>query len=381
MLNRIKGSIASGLGIPEGDVQCDDAVLVIASHELKLRDVFFEQDKVEQDILNYIDSFSVVNNNDGVLFIANGSGEEYCFYCVDNSHTNTALMEGIYTIPGDGAAIYTVFSGKFSPISTPDMSSSPYLIFGLLLIEPGMLNGGLPDWSDIYEAIGPFVCVNTSNHHCDDLIEFGFFKRSTVATSSSYIHSFKDSGLLSNSAIARKINDEIPEAARKAYKYALKTKANPDVTYINNHRVFEVLYAWGLKNYIASLSLDAIYSTLQKSKSISSEAEMMKQVVSLSRITFPSSLTPQVILDLFDGASVNDITESGPIKQWLNGQNHRPDLNLLSDILYLIRNALVHSKIDSSRNYLMGPYTAVQNSSLSVLIEAQKEVVDAVVYN
>ncbi|WP_409012225.1 hypothetical protein [Aeromonas salmonicida] len=380
MLNRIKRSIASGILIPEGDVQCDDAVLVIAGHELKLRDVFFEQNKAEQEILDYINSFSVTQNQDGVLFIADGSGEEYCLYCVDNCHSNSLLMEGIYNIPGDGGVIYTVFSGKFSRISTPDMSSSPYLIFGLLLIEPGMLNGGVPDWSDIYEAIGPFVCVNTSNHHCDALIEFGFFKRSAVATSSSYIHSFKDGGLLSNSVIARKINEEIPEAARKAYKYALKTKANPDVTFINNHRVFEVLYAWGLKNYIASLSLDAIYSTLQKSKSISSEAEMMKQVVSLSNITFPSSLRPQVVIDLFDGASVNDITESGPIKQWLNGQNSRPDLILLADILYLIRNALVHSKIDSSRNYLMGPYTAVQNASLSILIEAQKEVIDAVVY-
>ncbi|WP_421346691.1 hypothetical protein [Aeromonas veronii] len=373
------------------NISFQDEAFIYAT-PLDLDGVFF--DGISQvDIEAYINDFTINVISDGHFSIkANSSHEYYEFYKVKN--LNKQLSHGMYTISGNGAMDdCIVFTGEFdSGLAQLDLTDTPEFIFSILLFNPPS-NYTMPasvSWDTVFSAVGSFVFVKSNAFDIRTLYPYGFFFDSG-AYSVSYEKEFKYNEIEINTAVVKSINNSIPatvlEPALKAYSNVLLTNAAIELDFVNLHRVFEILYAWALKKYIASISEVLIYDRINKngknggSPLLTSERSMTCYIVEHSGVSSLSNFTSQDMLDLFGVATPVDFNAKGSVKSWVvNNANVAMNAEFVGEVLYFVRCALVHSKVRASEMYLMGPFSAVQTTALKKLVRIQRDILERLLY-
>ncbi|MGR1185986.1 hypothetical protein ACUVJH_20965 [Aeromonas veronii] len=388
MLNEIKNSLADGFSLPVTEVEFENNEFYIKNSDMSLdvKNCFYPQ-KTDVEILNEIQSYRVVASTDISVSVENNtSGEKFSIFKIDNK--NVDLQHGIYIIPcGGGTAVnYHIFTGSLVGAGPLDLSMMPCILFGLLLISPGafVARATAKTWYDVYNAIGPFVVCNNEEPNLIRIARYGFFK-TVSSTQLPYKNNYYDNDVYNNSAVAKVIKTDISAKVYNAYEYALRVRASTDLVYLSYHRVFEVLFAWGLKKYISNhINEEYIYETIKTHKNLTNESEMTRYLVVLSKKRLPTTISPNDLLVLFNVTKVDDITKHHLVAKWTAGRTPltvEEEHDVLAEILYQVRCGLVHSKISTKSIYIMGPYSRAQEQVLCALIDIQKEIIESLIYS
>ena len=216
------------------------------------------------------------------------------------------------------------------------------------------------------------MCIDEPSCVFGYLSRFGFFK---IDSQPAYSFTWENN----IDALMNKRMSDIPLEAEQAYIAALSYSKTADVAFLKLYRVFEILFAVGLKNYIRNLSNRDIIKEIKNIKNNLSEKIMLEKVFLTHTVSSFSYFTKALFYDLYPSLSIPD--QYSNIKKWLNTADANdlfPD-SLRFEVIYFIRCSLVHSKL-GDEECLLEPFEQNQYVALKSLVEDMQGMIRSILY-
>ncbi len=259
-----------------------------------------------------------------------------------------------------------LFLGNFGAnTETIDLSECPELLLGIASLPPLKEEADSRNWTSIIEQWGPLVITYADLPEAS-LAEVGCFCSRESITPLSF-----DPPSQMSPFIRR---PQISTESVQAYVLALEATDGPDVTFHRFYRIFELEFAVSLKAEIAATPVREIYKKLKDLK--------ITELKALDT-TVMNSLVPFTDFSLSDFDSLfgpGHLPPSGGSYQilinWLKNKTpNNPPNECRAQLLYYVRNALVHSKIADGDTFLLGPYEGARAIGLINLVRDMKRLI------
>lgn len=361
----IKEKIASIVGIRTDQIECDGAVFTdaAASFSLDVLSVFFpdagSEEKAIEEFNAYCCKYTYDANHD--CFISTEDVNDRIFF-KQLSVRNQSLDVGIHDLQVSNYTkqpYISIAGGRTeSEIDLSRYKEILYVMPKLQLIEG--YEGSL-GWTELLNCFGTFVVYfDDRDRICDGLVEYGLFP-----------HRTKNFSLAWESSPDFKLNFpkiDVPTEAIRAYSAALEISDNPEIAFFLIYRAFEVLFAPSIKEKVSTADVREVIRFISNKKT-TTELELLKLVIENSSYSF-SEFTIGDLVCLVDK------------KHWkgdnysviLGETNGKPPTDLIPNsiiapAIYIVRCAIVHSKLDSESAALLPPYTLPEINALTHLVE------------
>lgn len=362
LIEDIKSVIASIVGISTDQIDCDGTLFTTAaSYSLDIKSVFFPAEKSDAKAIEKFEAYCrkyKYDANHNFFFGVRNKKDRIFFKQLRVK--NKSIDVGIHELEvGDCTKqpyIYIAGGRTESEIDLSKYKEILYVMTKLQLIEG--YEGSL-EWTELLNCFGSFVVYfDDSEYICDGLVEYGLFPYRTNNFSLAW-ESSPDFKLL-----IPKTN--VPSEAIRAYSGALEIADNPEIAFFLFYRAFEVLFAPFLKEKISTSDVREILHFF--SKDTKNELNLLKLVVGKSGYSF-RSFTKGDLENLVDRdywknsyADINSKTTQ------LLPHDIVPD-DVRAHAIYIVRCAIVHSKLDSESATLLPPYTQPEINALTHLVE------------
>ena len=153
-----------------------------------------------------------------------------------------------------------------------------------------------------------------------------------------------------------------PPESVLAYNYALRGCDGPDTTFLRLYRVLETQFAVTFKHQFAGATPYEVLDLIARLRKQFSELIMLRQTIARASLA-PTRFTRQDFNQLFPAPPplADQYTE---LKNWLSTSSAQPLGNARADLIYYVRNALVHSKLGTQGPALIGPWTGPTRAAL-----------------
>lgn len=371
LFDELKNNIAAAYNIKPSDIDESDTNLSVGSYCLEFNDVFIKQETL-QIVKNFLSSYTRLQSDDEIIRFKHDR-EDRITSIVKLHSINTNLESGFYeTIDSQNKNIL-IFTGK---INTDNIDLTNYR--EVLLAITALLEGKTIDnlyWDNILKTIGPFAIFPYDIQEEKDALYFIFLAQCGLFKTKSKTFSFQF-----NKSIPGKINSKCnySNEAVLAYIIALQDSPTADTAFLRLYRVLEVLFAEHYKKQIINADIRETLFLIKKYISIS-ELDTLKEIIIDSSFSF-TVFTPQDFKHLFKNHNPESQTYR-KITKWLNNDldtKHKKELFVL--IIYYIRCALVHAKIEKEP-FLLGPFSPNQEEALSHLVEDIKMLVEVLLFD
>jgi hypothetical protein len=367
LLNCFKQNIASICDVPINSIQLDNDKIFVGSHELPFMGVFFNQGSSVIQSIDYFGDFKKDSSTTGKILIKNRNNQD--LYVRELNVLNQDIDSGVYEIRGlDGSRI-VVFTGSISGTSAnPDLTLFPEVLIAIAVLGKTRCADSV-NWGNILESLGPFVISSTDPPPLLSLGECGLSLRRQQTFSFTWSNSLPE--------IAQTIKTGIPKEAETAYLAALHDSTTADVAFLRLYRVLEILFAGTYKDEIANADLSKIIALIQLLNS-TSELDTLKKLVDKSTLNF-THFTKTDFDTLFPGHRPKG--NYAKIANWLNDETSTiPMSEIRALIIYFIRCALVHSKMNEKEPFLIGPFSCYQETALNNLVDDTREIIKSLLY-
>lgn len=360
----IKVKIASIVGIRTDQINCDGIEFTddSATISLNIRSVFFP-DAVENEIAR--EAFNKFNNKYTYDFSCN------CFIdCEDEIDRiyfkqlivkNHGLDKGIHDLRINDKTkqpyIYIAGGRTNSEIDLSKYREILYIITKLPIIGE---HEGILGWTELLNCFGSFVVYfDSSCQICDSLCEYGIFEYRPNTFALTW-ESSPDFNMFFPKT-------EIPVEAIRSYIGSLENSDNPELAFFQLYRTFEVLFAFILKDKISTSDIREILNII--SNDTKKELNLLKFVIEKSGYSFTSftlgDLERLVDRRYWVKKSYADLLSK---TRGMMPSDMVPD-DVRSHAIYIVRCAIVHSKLDSESAVLLPPYTLHEVNALTHLVE------------
>lgn len=374
LLDRFMQNIADICDIDVRLIQQDGNKILVDSYEFPFLGVFFNEDPEEPSAIQWIDYFNAFDafkeEPDEATLKKKQSNDT--FKVKRLNILNKKIGVGVYEISEEPNSRIVVFTGGIDgTLGDPDLTSFPEVLLAIATLEKICCvdSGAEPvSWANVLKCLGPFA-IFSEDRPSDDrpLLSLGecgvfLYRQNTF--------SFTWSNNLPGSVQTRGIG--VPEEAEKAYLAALQDSGTADVAFLRLYRVLEILFAGTYKDEISNADLSKVIALIQRFQSMS-ELDTLKKLVEKSTSDF-TRFTKADFGILFDGHQPQGNYQK--ITSWLDDKEPTPR----ALIIYYIRCALVHSKMNEKEPFLIGPFANGQEDALRHLVEDTRELIKSLLY-
>lgn len=355
-------NIADICGVSGESIQQDDDKILLGSHELPFTDVFFKKDTSTSQWIDYLNAYEKDPLLDGKILLKKKNDDFLNIHGLNVLNQN--IDAGIYEINGIDGKRIVVFTGSINDATSenPDLTSFPEVLLAIAVLGKIRCAGSV-SWANILEGLGPFVIFSTG---CP-LLSLG---ECGLSLRQQNTFSFTWNNNLPPVAQTRKPN--IPEEAEKAYIVALQDSTTADIAFLRLYRVLEILFAGTYKDEIVNADLSKVIALIQQCNS-TSELNTLRKLVDNSNYKF-MFFTKNNFNILFKNHQPQG--NYAKITNWLNNTTTTiPPHEIRALIIYYIRCALVHSKMNEKEPFLIGPFSYDQEDALKHLVEDTRGII------
>lgn len=310
------------------------------------------------DILSLFDSAKLITKNEHTALIES-NGRQLVLERLQR-HLGAPIEHGVIDWPDENAFVFTGTFGQ--TISSPNLDACPELLLAIAVWEPDTtLTHGF-DWVSLLQAWGAVVCIfDTQQAPSDRLAYCGYGGRLDQTWAPLFVQ-------LKGAPALRAQPTALTEA-RDAFRAALKVTHEPDLAFIRLYRIFEIEFATTVKAQIANAPLPELIGILRSNQS-STELETLRKV--LDRSNTPFTHFSRSDWDILFGSTHTPSRDSyGGLTKWLAdpAKPSTPPLPCRAYLIYYVRNALVHAKMQKGDVSLLPPFSSAQQQSLGRLFE------------
>ena len=373
LLNSFLQNIAGICCVNVCDIQCDFEngcrKIIVGQSELLLDGVFFNPPDSSTSastlLTDYLNAYRSDSDITGKLSPTNTS--DRTLYVRALNRINPDIDAGFYECQDRESEKIVIFTGAFTGVSgEPDLTDYPEVLLAMAVLAPRCTVSNNINWVSILEAMGPFMINFSEDSHSITVCDCGLLD---IHQQNSFSFDWDNTipDLVRNAKLGT------PEDAVLAYLCALRESTTTDVAFQKLYRVLEILFAGSFKDAIATAPLSKVIALIQSLTS-KSELDTLKKLIDSSSTVF-SRFTREDFDSLFDRHRPQQQYYSN-VTKWLNNTaNQFPPNALRAHIIYYVRCALVHSKMNEKEPFLMGPFSPVQEDALKRLVEDTRDVI------
>lgn len=325
---------------------------------------------IKFNCIDYLDSYSIKSKGENpVEFFLQGPDNRVL--CVRKLIVvNENVSPGIYVVDEDKKEKKIIFTGSFGDSKEePDLVPYPELLLAIAVLKPIYeTKEELGSLASIFEVFGAFVIDFSETVNSSVICDCGLLYANQRNCFSFDWHNDVSHAL-------RKKKENIPEEALLAYLCALRESTTVDVAFCKLYRVLEVLFAGLFKNKISDAPLDKVIALIHSLQS-SSELKILSDLLVGSSASFRFSRDD--FNSLF-GEYRPQNKNYEKIGKWLD-DNQRVGNAPVALIVYYVRCALVHSKMNEKEPFLMGPFSEAQERALGNLVEDIRDIVKELLF-
>lgn len=340
----------------------DTSILLGNGTSLSL-DVFFHDNNFTAGhiLQNFLDNHSKSFTGTHSIIQDKSSCKTYRVESITSK--SVAVESGFYIINYRETERILIFNGyQQDETHDVDYSNFPEVIFALCMLNPKFEVSNPINWKNIFATLGPFAIFPTEQIPYAALACYGIFVESETSSTNLF------SNILPESLV--NIKSPIPIEAERVFAEALASSDSPDIVFIQLYRVFELLFALGIKKRYVIAQENEILSIVQEFKNLT-EVSMLKTLFSHYPLDISLNLfTPLNFQALFaQRIPTRQIYE--PIRQWLVSPTRRagtPPYELAALLIYYMRCSLVHGKIGDNEPFIIRPFSSSQLSALNNLL-------------
>lgn len=292
------------------------------------------------------------------------------FYIFRLHLLNINIEPGFFEIhDADSTRFGVVFTGSLDEsIEELDLVDFPETMFALCLLEPSVEKLRIQNWAGIFESIGPFAICRKDHNIETILADSGLF----LFENNSFSYEWEN-------RVPASVNlypSRVPEA-EAAYLSALRNSASPDLAFIQLYRVFEILFAFGLKSKISESNIYDVLKTIRSFKNIS-ELSMLSILLEQSLVQV-LRFTISDFFELFGAHKPQGAYQR--LNDWKISPVNTPlPTEMRATLIYYIRCSLVHSKLGEDEPFLMGPFPPTKEQALARIVEDVRNIVKSLIY-
>lgn len=247
-----------------------------------------------------------------------------------------------------------VFGGSFGG-STPNLDGFQPLLLGLAVwFEPNTANNLV----EAIERVGPLAWSVDRPPPFDRLALAGYFPHED------WVMTVRPpEGAAASLPVTTRPN--LPPEIFRIVRYALQSTDGPDVLFLRLYRALEVLIAVSIQQEIAAAPIEKVTSLI---RTMSGGAELNH----ITRIVDPlgSGIAEfsRSDWDALFGATFKPGRDSySRVIKWLDSGQHPVPDNARAQLVYFVRNALAHAKIQEGDPLLVPPFSPAQSLALERL--------------
>jgi hypothetical protein len=366
LFSRFQEKISDIFNVPIDSIQYDEGIIRVGSSELPLIGVFFKSSSSTIQLIDYFKQYEEDTVTDGKIF--SKTENEETLNIKGLSIFNQNIDAGVYQITGTDDEKIVVFTGSFADMGgEPDLTSFPEVLLAIAVLDKiGRTNS--ISWVSLLEGLGPFV-VFSSKH------PFLFTSLAECGLSARRQNTFSFTWSSNLPSTLQAMSSEVPEEAQKAYLAALQESATADVAFLRLYRVLEILFAGTYKEDVAKADLGRVIALIQSFQSIS-ELDTLRKLVERSTSHF-SRFTKTDFNILFSNHRPGG--NYLKISKWLDETtieaSENPQPRIYAFIIYYVRCALVHSKMNEREPFLISPFSIDQERALENLVEDTRDII------
>jgi hypothetical protein len=265
-----------------------------------------------------------------------------------------------------------VFAGNFGSLSTPpSLDICPPLLLAVALWQPEPVEMIGFDWASLLPLWGPLACSVNPDATRERLAIAGYSARVPSGWRQPFIQ-------LSSSPLFR-LSSSATQEARDAFVSALQASDGPDTAFIRLYRVFEVEFARTTQQDIAGAPIQKVLALLRNIQS-TNELDTLRKVFDRSSVLF-TRFSRSDWDSLFGQGHKPRREGYQAIGKWLDSPGATcPPEKCRALIVYYVRNALVHAKLQEGDAVLLPPFSTQASASLCRLYEDCVDVVRSLLF-
>jgi hypothetical protein len=286
-------------------------------------------------------------------------------------HVGAPIEHGVIDWPDENTFVFTGSFGQTA--STPNLDVCPELLLAIAIWDPDtILNHGF-DWASLLQAWGPVACTFDAQQSPSDRLAFCGYGGRTKQTWSPAFAQLK--GAPAFRAQTTAINE-----AREAFRSALRVTHEPDLAFIRLYRIFEIEFAIAIRTQIATAPLPELIGILRSNQN-STELDTLRKVFDRSNVPF-AQFSRGDWDTLFGTAHVPRREQYSSLSKWVSDPKkpNFPPNHCRAHLVYYIRNALVHAKMQEGDVSLLPPFSSAKQQSIGRLFEDCLSVVRSLLF-
>jgi hypothetical protein len=310
------------------------------------------------DLASLLDSATLISKTEHLALVER-NGRKLVLEKLQR-HSGAPVEHGVIDWPDESTFVFTGSFGQTA--STPSLDVCPELLLAIAIWEPdATLSHGF-DWASLLQTWGPVACTFDAQQAPSDRLAFCGYGGRTKQTWNPAFAQLRGSPAFRAQATA--INE-----AREAFRSALRVTHEPDLAFIRLYRIFEIEFAIAIRSQIAAAPLSELIGILRSNQN-SSELDTLRKVFDRSNVSF-AHFSRNDWDTLFGAAHVPGREQYGSLSKWVSDParpNFPPD-PCRAYLVYYVRNALVHAKMQKGDVSLLPPFSSAKQQSLGRLFE------------
>jgi hypothetical protein len=265
--------------------------------------------------------------------------------------------KGIYGSEDDKVVLFT---GEFDGDSEEVMIEDPYLSMCFLspLLIDNVIDVSEFSWRALVEMVGPFIITEENLIGYLPISVCGFTLEYDTQTIDPPLDAISD-------VIKRRVVSPDTRHIIRGIDHAFHGSVDVDVAFLRCYRVFELNWASHIKEKITTSSIEDVLKEIKSLKKFE-ELLVLKDIFARKNVVI-TGFSKQDFYDLFSSGHSPTKESYSELQKWLKARNMAMNAKLSAEIVYYVRNALVHAKIEDGEPYLMGPLSGLEVAALKKL--------------
>jgi hypothetical protein len=271
--------------------------------------------------------------------------------------TQVVNKKGIYGSEDDKVVLFT---GEFDGDSEDVMIEDPYL--SMCFLSPLLIDDviDVPEfsWRKLVELVGPFIITEENLVAYLPISVCGFTLEYDTQTIDPPLDTIAD-------VIKRRVVSPDTRHIIRGIDHAFHGSVDVDVAFLRCYRVFELSWASHIKEKITTSSIEDVLKEIKSLKKFE-ELIVLKDIFAKNGVLL-AGFSKQDFYDLFSLGHSPANQNYSELQKWLKARSMAMNAKLSAEIVYYVRNALVHAKIEDGEPYLMGPPSGLGVAALKKL--------------
>jgi len=349
--NDFCANLASVFGVTSADILIEPTGIQVGNHTLA-------PCLIDHDLGDLLSNTKILAQDDATVDIEY-AGSRYTLTRLQR-HAGALVEHGVIHWPDQQT---WVFTGSFGPLTTPpNLDICPPLLLAVAFWQPESVEMVGFDWASLLPLWGPISCSVSPNVTRERLAIAGYSARMPSIWRQPFTQ-------LSSSPLFR-LAPSATQEARDAFVSALQASDGPDTAFVRLYKAFEIEFARATQQDIANAPIQKVLALLRNIQS-TNELDTLRKVFERSTVSFTRFSRSD--WDSLFGQGHRPRREGyHAIGKWLDDPSatttYPPD-KCRAPIVYYVRNALVHAKLQEGDAVLLPPFSAQASASLCRLYE------------